>query len=420
MHMADALITPAVGMAMNAVSVAAIGASVAKVKKYELSEKIVPIMGVSGALVFAGQMINFAIPATGASGHLGGGIMLAGLLGGVPAFLSLSAVLIIQCLFFADGGLLALGCNIFNMGVIPCLLVYPLIFKPLLRVGTGYKRLSVASIASVVAGLEIGAFGVVLQTTFSGITELPFGTFMVLMLPIHLVIGLVEGIVTASVLCFVYKMRPDVIDSAQAGRRTEIVASVQEGRRTEVVDSAQTNILTEVVTSTQTDKLVEIVASAPAGRLGEAIASTPAEMGPEVVASAPAGRRHSEFSIKKLVITLAALTVVVAGVLSPFASSRPDGLEWAIGKTTEQVLGAKTELEAKGGVFAGAASLQENIALLPDYAIASDPGNATGTPLSGIIGAAVSFALAALTGIVITKVKKRRRVSPGAREPGGA
>ena len=337
MHMADALLSPAVGMAMNAVSVAAIGVSVAKVKKDEFSESKIPIMGVAGAMVFAAQMINFTIPATGSSGHIGGGILLAGLLGGVPAFLSIAAVLIIQCLFFADGGLLALGCNIFNMGVIPCLLIYPLVFKPLLRRGTDYKRLSVASVASVVIALELGAFCVVLQTLFSGITELPFGTFVFLMLPIHLAIGFVEGIVTAAVLCFVYKMRPEIIDSAKSG-----------------------------------------------SRLGGV-------------------------SIKKVFVSLIALTVVVGGALSLFASSHPDGLEWAIGKTTEQSLGVETELEAEGGIFDDAASLQERTAFLPDYAFASDPDNAAGTSLSGIIGAAITFALAGAAGLVITRMKSNKK-----------
>lgn len=342
MHMADALLSPAVGMAMNTVSIAAIGVSVAKLKKDEFSESKIPIMGVAGAMVFAAQMINFTIPATGSSGHIGGGILLAGLLGGVPAFLSISAVLIIQCLFFADGGLLALGCNIFNMGVIPCLLIYPLIFKPLLKGETDYKRLSIASVVSVVIGLQIGAFCVVLQTFFSGITALPFDTFVILMLPIHLVIGLVEGIVTAAVLCFVFKMRPEIIDSAQSGKRIGGV------------------------------------------------------------------------STKKVLVMLVALTVVVGGALSLFASSHPDGLEWAIGRTTEQVFGVEKEIEAEGGIFDSAASLQESIAFLPDYAFASDPDNAVGTSLSGIIGAAITFALAGATGFLITKMKKHKKVMANA------
>jgi cobalt/nickel transport system permease protein len=217
MHMADALLSPAVGGIMCAVSAASVVYSAAKVKKDELGEKKVPIMAVTGAFVFAAQMINFTIPATGSSGHIGGGILLSAVLGPFPALLSIAAVLIIQCLFFADGGLLALGCNIFNMGVIPCLIIYPLIYRPILRKGADLKRISASSVLSVVVGLELGAFAVVLQTLASGITELPFAPFVALMLPIHLAIGLIEGIVTAAIVSFIYKMRPEIITSAVSG-----------------------------------------------------------------------------------------------------------------------------------------------------------------------------------------------------------
>ncbi len=214
MHMADALVSPVVGGVMLAVSAGAVVYAATKIKKDELDEKKVPLMGIMGAFVFAAQMINFTVPGTGSSGHIGGGILLAALLGANPAFLTITAVLIIQALFFGDGGLLALGCNIFNMGIIPCFLIYPLIFRPIIKKGFGGKNLSFASILSVMVGLELGAFCVVLETQFSGITELPFGTFVALMLPIHLAIGLVEGIVTSGVLMFVNKVRPEILNSA--------------------------------------------------------------------------------------------------------------------------------------------------------------------------------------------------------------
>lgn len=213
MHMADALITPAVGGAMMAVSAGAIGYSVKKVKE-ELDDKKVPLMGVMGAFVFAGQMINFTIPATGSSGHIGGGILLAALLGPYAAFLVLASVIIIQALFFADGGLLALGCNIFNMGFFACFIAYPLIYSPIVKRAFTPKRIAIGTIAAVVVGLQLGAFSVVLQTLLSGITELPFATFVALMQPIHLAIGLVEGIATAAVLSFIYQCSPSLLDGS--------------------------------------------------------------------------------------------------------------------------------------------------------------------------------------------------------------
>jgi len=194
--MSDDLISPAVGIAMCAVSATAIAYSI---KKTTFSKEKLPMIGIMGAFIFAAQMVNFAIPGTGSSGHITGGILLAAMIGAFPALLAMSAVLIIQCLFFADGGLLALGCNIFNLGVIPCLIIYPLIFEPLVK-----KNAALASILAVVAGLQLGAFGVVLQTQISGVTELPFVAFASLMQPIHLAIGLAEGLVTAAVLGLVY------------------------------------------------------------------------------------------------------------------------------------------------------------------------------------------------------------------------
>jgi len=226
--MADALVSPAVGGTMLAVSAAAVAYTAVKSGKNDLSdEKTIPVMGVMSAFVFAAQMVNFTIPGTGASGHIGGGILLAAVLGGNAGFLSITAVLLIQALFFADGGLLALGCNIFNMGVVPCLIVYPLIYKPIVKKGLNPKGITVASILAVVVGLQLGAFGVVLETSLSGVTELPFSAFLALMQPIHLVIGLAEGVITAAVLVFVWKSRPEILESRANGTPVPAGVSVR-------------------------------------------------------------------------------------------------------------------------------------------------------------------------------------------------
>ena len=217
MHMSDALLSPTVGLTMCAVSAGALAVSAARVQRSQLTRQKLPMLAVGGAFVFAAQMINFTIPGTGSSGHIGGGILLATLLGGGPALLALAAVLAVQCLFFADGGLLALGCNIFNMGVLPCLVVYPLVVRPLLCRGLTPRRLSAAALLGAVLGLQLGAFGVVLETQLSGITALPFGTFAALMQPIHLAIGLIEGLITSAVLVFVYEARPELLMDVDTG-----------------------------------------------------------------------------------------------------------------------------------------------------------------------------------------------------------
>lgn len=207
MHMADALVSPAVGGSLWAVSAGAIAWCSARVRK-EQDERKVPLMGVLGAFVFAAQMINFAIPGTGSSGHIGGGLLLALLLGPHAAFLVIASVLVVQAIFFADGGLLALGCNMFNLGIIPAFVAYPLAFRPLAGASPSRARLATVTAIAALAAAELGALGVVLLTTFSGIVELPPALFAGLMLPVHLPIGLAEGVITAAVVAFVAKVAP--------------------------------------------------------------------------------------------------------------------------------------------------------------------------------------------------------------------
>ena len=214
MHMADALVAPAVAGIMYACSASAAAYSVKKVR-LENEPKKIPVMGVMGAFVFAAQMINFTIPGTGSSGHLCGGMLLTALLGPYAAFLTMIGVLLIQCLLFADGGLLALGCNIWNMAFYGCFAGYFLIWRPIVKNGLGRAKVIGASILGSMAALQLGAFSVALETLCSGVTELPFSVFVGTMQPIHLVIGFVEGLITAAVLLFVYEARPQLLQGAE-------------------------------------------------------------------------------------------------------------------------------------------------------------------------------------------------------------
>src|SRR4030042_835992 len=139
MHMADALISPTVGGMLWAVSGGLIAFCARKVKR-TLRDNLVPMMGVLGAFIFAAQMINFSIPGTGSSGHLSGGLILTILLGPYAAFLVIASVLTVQAFFFADGGLLALGCNLFNLGFFPAFIAYPLIYRGIAKDQHGTPR----------------------------------------------------------------------------------------------------------------------------------------------------------------------------------------------------------------------------------------------------------------------------------------
>lgn len=213
--MADALISPAVGTVMWAATSGVAAYSIKKIQQ-DMEDKKIPIMGAMGAFVFAAQMINFSVPGTGSSGHLGGGLLLAIMLGPYAGFLTMASVLLIQALFFGDGGLLAYGCNVFNLGFYTCFIAYPLIYKLIIKKGITPRRIFAGSMAAAVIGLQLGAFSVVLQTVLSGKTELPFETFVLLMQPIHLAISIVEGLVTAAVISFVWKARPDIIEQSAA------------------------------------------------------------------------------------------------------------------------------------------------------------------------------------------------------------
>lgn len=208
MHMADALVSAAVGGGFWALSGGSLAGCSRRLRR-EANDAQVPLMGVLGAFVFAAQMVNFAIPGTGSSGHLGGGLLLTVLLGPPAAVLVMGSVLLMQALFFADGGLLAFGCNLFNMGILPAFVAYPLVYRPLARRGW----LGSAAVLGSLAALQLGALGVVLETMLSGLAGLPFKPFLLAMLAIHLPIGLVEGLVTAGLLRFVVKARPVLLET---------------------------------------------------------------------------------------------------------------------------------------------------------------------------------------------------------------
>lgn len=347
MHMADALISPAVGGIIWAVSAGLIGYSCKKVKD-EADDRKIPLMGVLGAFIFAAQMINFTIPATGSGGHLGGGMILSILLGPYAAFLVMASVLIVQSLFFADGGLLALGCNIFNLGFFSCFVAYPLIYRKMAGVHPVQRKIMAGSIFAAIIGLQLGAFGVVLETVFSGISELPFGTFVILMQPIHLAVGIIEGLITAAVVVFVWKARPEILSAA--------------------------------------------VNSQPTGKI----------------------------NARKVIAGLLVAAAIVGGTLSWFASPNPDGLEWAMFKTS-----GKEELERRGKVHSSLSTVQEKTAFLPDYGFKkrehlpvtetkSEPESASvekwpavdaGTSVSGLAGGALTITMVFLAGFLLKRRK---------------
>lgn len=196
MHLGNGIICPVTGIPMLAVAAVSAFYAYKKAKKEFSKDKILPAVCVT-ALVFALQMINFAIPATGSSGHIVGAILLAILLGPCAAFLAMCSILLVQAVFFADGGLLALGCNIFNMGFLACFAAYPLLYKPLAKRNLPFLGALISSIAA----LQLGSIAVVIEGGLSGSIALNnILHFTALMQAIHFPIGIVEGVVTAMIV----------------------------------------------------------------------------------------------------------------------------------------------------------------------------------------------------------------------------
>lgn len=199
MHLGNSIICPVTGIPMLVAAGAMVVWAFKKAKKDFTKDSILPAVALT-SFVFALQMINFSIPTTSSSGHIVGAVLLAALLGPYSGFLAICGILLVQALFFADGGLMALGCNIFNMGILACFAAYPLIYKPL----ADRKRPVTGAILASIAALQLGSIAVVIESFISGSTS-NFAMFASLMQSIHFAIGIIEGIFTAVVIVIANK-----------------------------------------------------------------------------------------------------------------------------------------------------------------------------------------------------------------------
>lgn len=218
--MADTLLTAPVAGGLIVVAAAALAWSARQTRRC-FDPARVPLMGVLGAFVFAAQMINFPI-LSGTSGHLGGGMLLALVLGPHAATLVMASILIIQCLIFQDGGLLALGANIINLGIVPCYFGFGL-FRLLAGRAPAPRRAYAALFAASLAAISAGAAMVPLEVRLSNLLAVPLSKFLLLMVGLHLLIALIEALITFSVIGYLGKVRPQLIEAtagsaAAAGR----------------------------------------------------------------------------------------------------------------------------------------------------------------------------------------------------------
>jgi cobalt/nickel transport system permease protein len=163
-------------------------------------------------------MVNFQLPAMpGPSGHLVGAVLLAIILGPHAAAIVMSSVVIIQCLIFQDGGLLALGCNLINMALVPSYLGY-FLYKTITNGRSGSLRIYIGTMLACVIAVETGAVLVPIQAALSGVLAVPVPTFLATMVGVHLLVGLVEGLVTVAVLGYLQQVRPDIVLNSLPGK----------------------------------------------------------------------------------------------------------------------------------------------------------------------------------------------------------
>lgn len=203
MHIPDGFLDTKTWAGLGTVSAVTVAYAIRKTGR-SLKEKQVPVLGVMSAFIFAAQMFNFPV-AAGTSGHLLGGVLAAVLLGPWAGALAMSTILIVQAFFFHDGGITALGANIFNMAILGTLGSYYLARGLQILFRRWSLTIAVAAWISVV----IASVAAALELAFSGTS--PLGLVLPAMMGIHALIGLGEAVITVSMLGLIRAVRPDLL-----------------------------------------------------------------------------------------------------------------------------------------------------------------------------------------------------------------
>ncbi|MFZ0827596.1 MAG: energy-coupling factor ABC transporter permease [Verrucomicrobiia bacterium] len=222
MHIPDGFIDGRTAAVAGVISAVGVGFALRRVRR-ELPPRRVPLLGLSAAFLFAAQMVNFPV-AGGTSGHLVGGTLVAALLGPSAAVVVVTTVLIVQCFLFQDGGVTALGANIFNMAIINSVAGY-LIYRVICHWLTGLRGRVTAVAFAAWCATVLAAISCAGQLAWSG--TIPWSVAFPAMTTVHMFIGVGEGLISALVFLAVYRARPDLItettQTAQPQRLGELV-----------------------------------------------------------------------------------------------------------------------------------------------------------------------------------------------------
>lgn len=209
LHIPDGFVSAPVAVVGFALTGVALAAAVRATNR-RLDEKAVPLMGVMAAFIFAAQMMNFPV-AGGTSGHLLGGALAAILLGPWAAVIVMAAVVGVQALVFQDGGLAAMGVNIFNMGVLTAFVGYGVYAASARLSGLAPAMRLVGAFAAAWISVEVAALATTIQLVLSDTS--PLDVALPAMLGVHALIGIGEGLITAAAVAFVGATRPDLLRS---------------------------------------------------------------------------------------------------------------------------------------------------------------------------------------------------------------
>ncbi|MEU4833712.1 energy-coupling factor ABC transporter permease [Streptosporangium sp. NPDC023615] len=314
MHVPDGFFNAAVSLSAGVVAAAGVTVCLRGARR-ELDDRTAPMAGLVAAFIFAVQMLNFPV-AAGTSGHLLGGALAAILVGPYTAVLCVAVVLLVQAFFFADGGLTALGVNITLMGVVAVLVAWG-VFRLITRSVRGRGAVVAASFVAALLSVPATALVFTLLFWIGGTAPIEIGTVAAAMGGVHLLIGVGEGLITAVTVSTVLAVRPDLVYGAR-----EIVAPL-------------------VLRGTDGD--VTVVPGAPGAPV-----------------PAATSRRRNWFLPAGV-----AATALLAGAVSFYASSSPDGLERVaedkgfIGQAADHPLGEQplADYGDVGGIPVGVAGL---------------------------------------------------------------
>ncbi|MET4926223.1 energy-coupling factor ABC transporter permease [Streptomyces sp. PSRA5] len=363
MHVPDGMINLPVSAAAGVVAAGAVAVSLRGARR-ELgagplaeghgAERTAPLAGLVAAFVFAVQMLNFPV-AAGTSGHLLGGALAAILVGPCTGVLCIAVVLMMQGILFADGGLTALGVNITVMGVVTVIVSYG-IFRGLLRIlPRGRRSVTVSAFVGALVSVPAAAAAFTLLYAIGGTTHIPIGKVLTAMVGVHVLIGVGEAAITALTVGAVIAVRPDLVHGALG------------------------------------------LAAPLKLRVGGELVDAPTPVAPV----APVAASTASRSPRGLLAAGLGTALLLAGVVSFYASANPDGLEKV---AADQGIDKKVEEHAAAG------------SPLADYGVK----DISDTRLSGGLAGMIGVGATVVVGSGIFYVVHRRRTTDNAPAPSSA